>query len=337
MTRLSAASASRQRKQTLKTQTQAREPTNSPPAWDHWRSQKCPILPRCTQPAALIKWKQRAGLFKTLISQRTFGETAMPLMKTSNPALTSKTFQNLPGTGYGGMIDAAARMSAGGTVNKTGLLFSARWPRPLGSGIFHPVAGLDRACPMISGRRHWRLHCGHVTVFKKEWSPVTAPHLCAARGPGARRPVGHLRFPLSRHRHSGRWPYLRHAVCASAGLSLGHDQGDAEISPRGRRCHGRHLAFLSLEVVLSFFHVHFLGHQWRKHHRHLFSLFVFGIAALNLVLDFDFIEQGVPMAPPSTWSGMAHSASWSRWSGSISRSFDFSRRCAAETRVEFVV
>jgi uncharacterized YccA/Bax inhibitor family protein len=46
----------------------------------------------------------------------------MPLMKTSNPALSGKAFQNLPGSGYGGMVDATARMTLGGTVNKTGLL-----------------------------------------------------------------------------------------------------------------------------------------------------------------------------------------------------------------------
>ena len=34
-----------------------------------------------------------------------------------------------------------------------------------------------------------------------------------------------------------------------------------------------------------------------------FSLFVVTIAALNLVMDFDFIERGSEMAPQNTWSG----------------------------------
>ena len=52
-----------------------------------------------------------------------------------------------------------------------------------------------------------------------------------------------------------------------------------------------------------------------------FSLFVVVIAALNLVLDFDFIEQRRgARARRSTWSGTAPSASWSRLSGSTSRS-----------------
>ena len=65
-----------------------------------------------------------------------------------------------------------------------------------------------------------------------------------------------------------------------------------------------------LSFVLSFFGVtvpliHSSG-TWGI----LFSMFVVVIAALNLVLDFDFIETGVERARRSTWSGMAHSDSW---------------------------
>jgi uncharacterized YccA/Bax inhibitor family protein len=42
----------------------------------------------------------------------------------------------------------------------------------------------------------------------------------------------------------------------------------------------------------------------------LFSVFVVVIAALNLVLDFDFIEQGSTVARRSTWSGTPRSGCW---------------------------
>ena len=42
----------------------------------------------------------------------------------------------------------------------------------------------------------------------------------------------------------------------------------------------------------------------------LFSVFVVVIAALNLVLDFDFIERAWSAARRSTWSGMARSDCW---------------------------
>jgi uncharacterized YccA/Bax inhibitor family protein len=46
----------------------------------------------------------------------------MPLIKTSNPALGQNTFQNLANSQFGGAIDASARMTLNGTVNKTGIL-----------------------------------------------------------------------------------------------------------------------------------------------------------------------------------------------------------------------
>ena len=39
----------------------------------------------------------------------------------------------------------------------------------------------------------------------------------------------------------------------------------------------------------------------------LFSVFVVVVAALNLVLDFDFIEQGANRGAPNTWNGTAPS------------------------------
>jgi phage tail sheath gpL-like len=55
----------------------------------------------------------------------------MALMKTSNPALSENTFRNLSESQYGGLIDAADRMTLSGTVNKTGiLLVCVSRPRP---------------------------------------------------------------------------------------------------------------------------------------------------------------------------------------------------------------
>ncbi len=38
------------------------------------------------------------------------------------------------------------------------------------------------------------------------------------------------------------------------------------------------------------------------------NLVIVAIAALNLILDFDFIEEGVAARAPVTWNGTAHSA-----------------------------
>ena len=47
----------------------------------------------------------------------------MAFLKTSNPALGDKTFQNLAQSQYGGYPgEQTARMTLNGTVNKTGIL-----------------------------------------------------------------------------------------------------------------------------------------------------------------------------------------------------------------------
>jgi uncharacterized YccA/Bax inhibitor family protein len=63
--------------------------------------------------------------------------------------------------------------------------------------------------------------------------------------------------------------------------------------------------FYLLEMVLSFFGIHFAAINGSGIMGIGFSLLVVGIAALNLVLDFDFIEQGVNLGAPKymEWYG----------------------------------
>jgi uncharacterized YccA/Bax inhibitor family protein len=63
--------------------------------------------------------------------------------------------------------------------------------------------------------------------------------------------------------------------------------------------------FYLVEMVLSFFGVHFTSVNGSGPVGILFSLVVVGVAALNLVLDFDFIERGVQYGAPKymEWYG----------------------------------
>ncbi len=63
-----------------------------------------------------------------------------------------------------------------------------------------------------------------------------------------------------------------------------------------------------------------------------FSVVVVVIAALNLILDFDFIEQGAGAKPPSTWSGTAVSPCWSHWCGCTSKSCACWRKSRTDSR-----
>jgi uncharacterized YccA/Bax inhibitor family protein len=61
-----------------------------------------------------------------------------------------------------------------------------------------------------------------------------------------------------------------------------------------------------LNMILSFFGISFMGSLFGNGTTGiLFSLFVIGIASMNLVLDFDFIEQGAENGAPKymEWYG----------------------------------
>src|SRR5262249_28958854 len=91
----------------------------------------------------------------------------MALMKTSNPALAGDAFR----VGYG---SAGESMTISGAVNKTGILLicavaTAAWSWNLFTRSPESAMGL-LAIGGIGG-----FIVAMVTIFKKEWSPVTAP------------------------------------------------------------------------------------------------------------------------------------------------------------------
>ncbi|HEX4284503.1 MAG TPA: Bax inhibitor-1/YccA family protein [Terracidiphilus sp.] len=227
-------------------------------------------------------------------------------MKTSNPALGSKTFQNLAGSGYGGMIDAANRMSLSGTVNKTGILLAcslatAAW-------VWHMfVQSRDMADVgpwlLLGGLGGFAM--AMVTVFKKEWAPVTAPLYALLEGLvlGGISAVFDFRYP----------GVAFQAVGLTFGtlfvLLMAYSSGWIKVTDKLRMgivaATGGIMLFYLAEMILGFFHIQFLAINGAGPLGIVFSLFVCGIAALNLVLDFDFIEQGVSYGAPKymEWYG----------------------------------
>jgi len=88
-------------------------------------------------------------------------------MKTSNPALSANTFR-LPYAGAG------ESMTISGAVNKTGILLvcavlTAAWSWNRFT-VSPETAGLPLMIGLVGG-----LIVALVTIFKKEWAPVTAP------------------------------------------------------------------------------------------------------------------------------------------------------------------
>ncbi len=230
----------------------------------------------------------------------------MALMKTSNPALSSKTFTDLTSAQYGGAIDAANRMTLSGTVNKTGLLLicviaTAGWTWHL---YLQSRQSTD-VMPLMLVGLFGGLIFSMVTIFKKEWSPVTAPIYALLEG----LVLGGLSAVFDQ-----RYPGIAiQAVGLTFGtlfvLLMAYSSGLIKVTQKFRlgviAATGGIMVFYLLEMVLGFFGIQFTSINGSGIIGIGFSLVVVAVAALNLVLDFDFIEQGVQVGAPKymEWYG----------------------------------
>jgi uncharacterized YccA/Bax inhibitor family protein len=208
-------------------------------------------------------------------------------MRSGNPALTGATFRGeraLPGT---------ESMTIAGTVNKTALslvilFFTATLAWNQGPG----AAGLILV-GVLGG-----LVAALVTVFKKTWAPVTAPIYAALEGLalGGISAVFESNYP----------GIVSQAVFLTFGtlaaLLIAYRSGWIQATENFRlgvvaATGGIFFVYL-MSFVLSFFGVNIPLIHGSGPVGILFSLFVVVIAALNLVLDFDFIEQGAEQGAP---------------------------------------
>jgi len=230
----------------------------------------------------------------------------MALMKTSNPALGDKTFSDLARAQYGGIAETE-RMTLSGTVNKTGVLLlcamaSASWTWHL----FLQSRDMADVAPWMMVGLFGGLICAMVTVFKKEWSPVTAPVYALLEGLalGGISAVFEMRYP----------GIGIEAVSLTFGtllvLLLAYSSGLIKVTDKFRMgivaATGGIFLFYMLQMVLGFFGVQVFSTVHGSGPIGIgFSLIVVAIAALNLVLDFDFIEQGVKVGAPKymEWYG----------------------------------
>ena len=212
-------------------------------------------------------------------------------MRSGNPTLSANTFQER-------CLDGNA-MTLNGTVRKTALLLigliataAITWRRTMltedPSSLFpYLIVGV------IGG-----LVVGFITVFKKEWSPVTAPLYCVLEGLflGIVSAIFEQKFP----------GIVLQAVLLTFGtlatLLLAYQTGLIKATENFKlgvtAATGGIMMIYLINFVMNFFgsgipYIHESGTFGI-----LFSLFVVVIAALNLVLDFDFIENGVEQKAP---------------------------------------
>jgi uncharacterized YccA/Bax inhibitor family protein len=208
------------------------------------------------------------------------------LMRTSNPALNEKAFK--------GQVAIGEAMTLQGTVNKTGLLLlcvvaTAAWTW----GLSHSDTP-NAAVPWMMGGLIGGLIVALVTIFKQEWSPVTAPIYALLEGLvlGGISAIFEKSYPGVAIQAVGLTfgtlfvmllAYKSGIVRATQGFKIGVIAATGGIA-----------VFYLIEMVLRiFFHIPVPVIKESGPWGIAFSLFVVIIAALNLVLDFDLVETGV--------------------------------------------
>ena len=221
------------------------------------------------------------------------------LMRTSNPALNERAFQ-------GERAVLGETMTLQGTVNKTGVLLicavaTAAWTWNLFLHSHSPQA----VTPLAILGGIGGLIVAMVTIFKKEWAGVTAPIYALLEGLvlGSISAILEVRFP----------GIAIQAVSLTFGtlvvLLLAYRSGLIPVTEKFRlgivAATGGIALFYIVEIVLGFFGIHFTSINGSGAIGIGFSIFVVIIAALNLVLDFDFIETGVRVGAPKymEWYG----------------------------------
>jgi uncharacterized YccA/Bax inhibitor family protein len=222
----------------------------------------------------------------------TFGGkiTLAQLLRTSNPALNDRAFQ-------GERVAFGEAMTLQGTVNKTGLLLicvvaTAAWTWNL---FLHSPQSIG---PLVMIGAIGGLIFALVTVFKKTWAPVTAPIYALLEG----LVLGSISALLETRFHG----IAIQAVSLTFGtlvvLLLAYRSGLIPVTEKFRlgivAATGGIALFYVVQILLGFFGVRFTAINSGGAIGIGFSVFVVIIAALNLVLDFDFIENGVRAGAP---------------------------------------
>ena len=218
-------------------------------------------------------------------------------LRSGNPALTADTFTSIPRTSSENV------MTIGGTVNKTALALAILFM----AATYVWSQGVAGALPtgFIWGGFIGGFVVALVTVFKQTWAPYTTPLYAGLEGLA----LGGISF-IFEQQYPG---IVSQAIFLTfgtlGGLLLAYRSGVIRATENFKLGVVAATGGIGLVYFLSFI-LGFFGISIPLIHSSgtfgiLFSLFVVVIAALNLVLDFDFIEEGAERGAPKymEWYG----------------------------------
>lgn len=217
------------------------------------------------------------------------------MMHSANPALQESTFSN-----FGATRDITNQMTISGTIGKTAILLLCSlitagwiWMKFYDSGadvgVIQPYLWLG----LIGG-----FILAMVTIFKKEWAPVTAVFYALLEGLvlGGLSAIFELQF---------QGIVIQAVGCTFGTLALmlfAYQTGIIKATEKFKlgvfaATGGIALVYI-VALILGFFGISVPFIFENGLFGILFSVFVVTIAALNLVIDFDFIEQGAKRGAP---------------------------------------
>lgn len=222
-------------------------------------------------------------------------------MRTANPALNANTFNQLDWA-----QESSQSMTIQGTANKTAvmlalLVVAAGWTWHL----FYQSQNVAAVVPWLTGGVIGGLVVAFITIFKKTWAPVTAPIYALLEGLvlGGISAIAELQFPGIVIQAVGLTFGTLLALLAA--YSTGIIKATENFKLGVTAATGSIFMLYMTTWIMGFFgieipYIHGSGVIGIG-----FSLFVVVIAALNLVLDFDFIEQGAEQGAPKymEWYG----------------------------------
>ena len=214
-------------------------------------------------------------------------------MRSGNPALSSKTFENLEGV-------VAEKMTIEGTVNKTAMSLlllmataSYTWMNP-SSGLM--MLGFIGGFIMAI-----------ITIYKKTWAPYTVSGYALLEGLalGGVSRIFEMQYPGI----ASQAIFLTFGILAA--LLLAYKTGVIKPTENFKLGVFAATGGIFIMYLISFFMSFFGSGMSIMNPNNAsmlsigFSLFVVVIASLNLVLDFDFIEEGAERGAPKymEWYG----------------------------------
>jgi uncharacterized YccA/Bax inhibitor family protein len=213
----------------------------------------------------------------------------------ANPLLNEKAFRRVDQ-----MVQTAGEaMTIEGVINKTALLLllvagGATWVWTRYFQTLDPATVM----PYLWGGLIVGLVAALVTIFLPAWARISAPVYAAAQGLA----LGAISAFYEQQLHGIVFQAIGLTFGVLAVMLIAYRTGVIKVTDRFRMivvaATGAIALLYLVSIVLSFFNVSIPFIHQSGTFGIVFSLIVVGIAAMNLALDFDFIQRGVEHGAP---------------------------------------